>query len=63
MLEIISEWSVIYFKVGAILGFGIGALAQVIAGTSRDWTLSTCLALTIAWPLIFHYVARGLRND
>lgn len=62
MLEIISEWSTIYFKVGACFGFGIGAVAQVIQGTSRQWTLITCLLLTMFWPMLFWDAAFGERN-
>lgn len=52
MLEIISEWATIYFKVGAILAFGLGAVAQIIQGKSRDWTLTTSLVLTLFWPYL-----------
>ena len=63
MLETISEWSIIYFKVGAILGFGIGALAQLFRGqTSRDWKLRECLIITLVWPFLFWEAAFGERN-
>ena len=51
MLETISEWSTIYFKLGACLGFGIGALAQVVE-TKRDWTFFNCVIITCLWPVI-----------
>ncbi len=53
MLEIISEWSTIYFKVGACFGFGIGAIAQCFKGLSRPWTLGTAIIITALWPLMF----------
>ncbi len=58
MLNTVSELAVIYFQIGGIAGFGIGAIAQVIEGKSRDWTLWTSVALTLFWPLIFLDVAR-----
>lgn len=62
MLETISEWSVIYFKVGACFGFGIGCIAQVISGTSRKWTLLDCFIITCFWPKMFWDAAFGERN-
>lgn len=63
MFEVISEWSVIYFKVGACIGFGIGAVAQLLSDkTSRDWTLATCLLLTGFWPYLLWDVAFGERR-
>ncbi len=53
MLEIISEWSTIYFKLGACFGFGFGALAQIYKDTARRWTLVTCIILTLVWPWMF----------
>lgn len=63
MLDLVSEWSVVYFKVGGIIGFGIGALAQVIsAHTSRDWTLTTSVLLMMFWPYLLWDAAFGERN-
>lgn len=62
MFQIISEWSVIYFQVGGIIGFGLGALAQIIKGKSRDWTLITSIALTLLWPYLLWDAAFGGRN-
>lgn len=59
MFETISELAVIYFQVGGIAGFGLGALAQVIEGKSQDWTLRTSLAVTLFWPFIFLDAARS----
>jgi hypothetical protein len=59
MLEVISEYARTYIQVGAIAGFGIGALAQVIQGTSRDWTLGTCLIITLVWPMIIWDVVKA----
>lgn len=64
MLETISEWAVIYFKVGAIAGFGIGAIAQLLsARITGDWTLRTCLTLACFWPmLILDVIAAKLKK-
>lgn len=57
MLDNISEFAVWYFQIGGITGFGIGALAQVIQGKSRDWTLWTSVIVTLFWPFVFFSAA------
>jgi len=52
MFQIISEWAVLYFKVGGIFGFGLGAIAQVIK-TKEDWTVLYPILITCCWPGVF----------
>lgn len=52
MLETVSEYAVVYFKVGGIIGFGIGALAQVVKETGRNWRFGDCLILAAFWPFV-----------
>lgn len=61
MLQIISEWAVVYFKVGGCFGFGLAALGQAIQKQS-PWRLSYALLVTFMWPFVF-YRAWSLRND
>lgn len=62
MLDLVSELATLYFKVGAVIGFGIGALAQIIQGKTRDFTFWTCIVLTLFWPMLLWEAAFGERN-
>ncbi len=60
MLEALSALALVYFKVGGIFGFGVGALAQLWPETRQRFSLvivfiCSALWLPIACEVIWSY--------
>jgi cytochrome c biogenesis protein CcdA len=59
MLETVSEFAILYLKVGAILGFGLGTVAQFLPQTRERWGLYASVVLTLFWPFIIFEAVFG----